>query len=943
MGRRRQHRVWVLSGFVFLACSAGAWGAPYAVEVTATPAKVADPGEIVTHVFVIHNTGAEDDLYLLDLRVPPGWDYFPRQEALFVSAGERGYLFVNLIVPEGAPAGTYGVVLRVASSGDPSVSATAETSVEVLPRWDLELRWIAGPTGLQVGGRALWRFSVRNTGNVPDIYRVETELFGQWRADVAEKEVHLLPGEEAVVEVRVEVPRRAEAGRAYSLRIIVTSRHDPSVRRDLLATGRFLPPPPELVPTSLYPRWEVTLGAELDSAGNPRFSFRGTGDIELFEYRVDVGLDLSPTELGELRLRWEGGGKSFYLHGGGISGLLLGVSGKPLVGGEMEGIGRWRALFGPEVKGISFTGEGPDLVFGFVWGTDTSGGFAFQDFNFRWDPSGDLSLRAAVSQGADAGSAGQALQLGGTLSADGFELGVVYLQVSPGYPRQAPRDELVLRWESLESSFPLDVVYRFGAFATGPPPGTLSTHELRATLSLDVPLRPAFELGYVRRYRHPPPRDVDEWSLAVRTSVRGREPFPWSLSATSSFKEDRAAGTITATLGLSGTGTVRTGSLELSFNAGVTGAVGDGAGPPSSAFALRLRFPGALGGPTVSFRAGEGKTVFTISLRDIPADEGEADGSFAYTLEGGRSRWEGAFSLTFPADFPFLGPTRGRIRGRVFVDRDGDLAFGPGDEGVEGVLLEADGVEAMSGTGGLFVFPPFLPGRYELALVDLPAELAPAVPPPTVEVTRGEEEVVEIPLRPRAWLRGVVFHDADRDGERDPGEAGIAGVRIVVRGEGGEWTAETAEGGLFSLELRPGRYTVELQEGSLPERFVLTTPAEAEVEVPEYGTAEVEFGAYRKPKPVVVTFGPPIAEIRYAPERPRVGEPVRFSGARSRAFNAEISEYRWEFRLGTQLITARGAEVTVSFPMAGRWTVILMVTDTNGLIGAKKVIVEVGP
>ncbi|NOX44814.1 MAG: PKD domain-containing protein [Caldiserica bacterium] len=436
---------------------------------------------------------------------------------------------------------------------------------------------------------------------------------------------------------------------------------------------------------------------------------------------------------------------------------------------------------------------------------------------------------------------------------------------------------------------------------------------------------------------------MDEWSLAARASVRGREPFSWSLSATSSLKEDRAAGAITATLGLSGALTVRAESLELSLNAGASAAVGDGAGPPSSALVLRLRLLGVVGTPALSFRAGEGKAEFTVALRDIPADGGEVDGAFSYTLEGGRSRWEWTFSLTFPADFPFLGPTRGLIRGRVFIDRDGDLAFGPGDEGVEGVLLEADGAEAMSGTGGLFVFPPLLPGRYGLALVDPPAELAPAIPPPTVEVRRGEEAVVEIPLRPRAWLKGMVFQDVDRDGERDPGEAGIPGARVIVRGEEGEWTVETDEGGLFSLELRAGRYTVELDEGSLPERFVPTTPAETEVEVPEYGTAEVGFGAYREPKPVVVTFGPPVAEIRYAPERPRVGDPVRFSGAGSRAFNAEIIEYRWEFRLGTHVIGARGEEVTVSFPAAGRWTVILVVTDSNGLVGAKKAIVEVAP
>ncbi len=943
MGRRRKWRVGMLSGFLLLASCGGAWGAPYAVEITVTPPKIASPGEIVTHVFTLHNVGSEDDLYFLDLRAPPGWEYFPKQDALFVPAGEQAYLFVNLVVPEGAPAGTHEVVLRVTSSGDPDVSAEARTAVEVLPRWDLELRWVTPPGRLQVGERTAWRFVLRNTGNVPDIYRIELELFGPVRADISEKETHLLPGEEEVLEVRVEVPRDAETGSGYSLRIIATSAHYPGVRRELVVSDRFLPPPPQLVPTSLYPQWEVTLGVELDSGGNPRFSFRGSGDIEVFDYHVDAGIELSLAELEDLRLRWEGGGKSFSLHGGGISGLLLGVSGKPLFGGEVEGLGRWRVLFSSEVKGISLTGEGADTVFDFVWGSDSPAGFSFCDFGMRWDPSEELSFRAAISQGSEAASAGQALQLGGELSREGFRLGAIYLQVSPGYPRQTPRDELTLRWNGTEGAFPVDVTYRLAAAASGPPPGKLLSHEARVSFALDLPLRPAFDLGYVRRYRYPPPPEVDEWSLTMRASVRGREPFSWTLSATSTFRDDLAAGTTTGTLGLSGTVTVRADILELSLNAGVSAAVGEGAGPPSSSFALRLRFPGAVGTPTVSFRAGAERTVLTVSLRDIPTEGGEGDASFSYTLEEGRSRWEAAFSLSFPADFPFLGPTRGLIRGRVFVDRDGDLSFGPGDEGVEGIIIEADGFEAITGDGGLFVFPPLLPGVYGLSFMDLPPEFAPAAPLPAVEVRRGEEETVEIPLRPRAWLKGLVFHDVDKDGERDPDEGGIPGVEIAVKGEGGEWTVETDATGLFSLELPPGRYAVVLIEDSLPERFIPTTPTSLEVEVPEYGIAEVSFGAYRKPKPVVVTFGPPIAEIDYAPERPRVGEPVRFSGAESRAFNAEIVVYSWEFRLGDRVIKAQGAEVTVSFPAAGRWTVILLVTDSNGLMGAKKAVVEVVP
>ena len=918
-------------------------GATYSVEVTATPRKVANPGEIVTHVFTVQNLGTKDDLYLLKLEVPEAWEFFPKQSTLAVSAGETGYLFVNLIVPPQAPAGTYTIALEVTSSGDPTVTAEASTQVEVLPHRDLELAWVNPPGKLQVGGETTWTLSLRNTGNVPDVYLVELERFGEWRAVPSATEVHLLPGEEEAVEIRAEVPPRAEPGAGYSLRVTVTSFHDPMLKRELQASGHFLPPPPELVPRSLYPQWDATLGARLGSEGNPRFSFRGSGEIELFGYRVNAGIGASIGGLDELRLSWDGGGKSFYLHGGGISGLLLGVSGKPLFGGEIAGLGRWRALFTPQIKGISFTGETQDMLLGFMWGGNSSEGYSFQDVGLRWEAPAGIVLWGTVSQGTDASSAGSALQLGGELSRDGFRLRVTYLGVSPGYPRHPPRDELSLRWESLTGAFPVDISYRFAALARESSPGVLLSHEFRASVSPDLPLQPRFNLSFVRRFHSPPPRDVDERAFELRISLRGGEPLPWNASVVASLKDDFATGSTTGSLSLSGSLTARTDVLELSLAAGVTGPVGEGAEVPSSSFTLRIRFPGAIGTPTVSFRAGGARSVLTLSVQDIPTREGEADGSFSYTLEDGKSRWEASFSLRFSAAFPFLGPTRGRIRGRVFIDRDGDFSFGPGDEGVEGLLLEADGAKALSGKGGIFVFPPLLPGKYRISFVEPPPEFTPSLPLPEVEVERGAEAVVEIPLRPRAWLKVTVFHDTDKDGTHDPGEAGVSGVELVISGEGGEWRLKTEVAGLVSLELPPGRYAVGLVEETLPERYVLTTPARVEVEVPEYGVAEVSFGVYQKPKPVVVTFAPPQAVISFTPEEPRAREPVTFDGTGSKAFGAVVTEYRWEFRLGDLRLTASGPTVTVSFPKPGDWTVILIVVDSQGRMGAARATVSVSP
>jgi len=914
----------------------------FAVSVTATSTKIATPGEIVTHVFTISNLGKEDDLYILDLETPEGWDYFPEQASFFLRAGKRGYLFVNLIVPQFAIAGKYDVRLTVSSSNDPTVWAKATTHVEVLPYWDFTLRWLEPLQRAQVGQKAVWRFLIMNTGNVPDAYVLELATYGEWKVRLSAREVQLLPGEEKILEIRAEVPPHAEPGSGYSLRLIATSTHDFSLSRELRLSGRFLPPPPELVRKSLYPQWDVAATLEVDSSGNPELTLRGWGDIELFNFYVDTSASVAQAELSDLRLSWTGGGKSFYLHGGSISGVLLGVSGKPLFGGEVEGFGTWRALYTKDAKGISLTGNGDDFFLGFVWAGDSAEGFAFQELNFNWDLSRNFSMWGLISQGT-ATEIGYAWRVGGKFSGTGHQLAASFFQVSRGYPRQSPRNEFILTGESTLDSFSLVTTYRFSSFSRESPPGELVSHELRVSIAPRVYLRPRLDVNYVHRWDFPAPQSVNERSVSFRASLRGASELSWNISLSSSFKEDFVLEKLSGSLVLSGGFNLTTEFAEFSFGAEVSATFGDGAPAPSSSLQLRARLPRALGSPSLSFSAAEGETTLSLAARNIPVGEGRADWSWEYTVEEGKSSWEASFSLSFPADFPFLGPTRGRIAGHIFIDRDGDLAFGPQDEGVEGVLLEADGREALSGKDGFFIFPPLLPGVYRITLSEPLPELAPARPLPSVEVVRGQEVTVEIPLRPRAWLKGFVFQDADKDGEYDPGEAGIPGVKVTVSGEDGEWTVETDQAGLFSLELPSGQYEVGLVEESLPERFVLTTPTPVKVEVPEYGTAEVRFGAYRKPKPVVITFAPPVAKISYTPERPKAGEEVEFDGSGSQAFNATIVSFRWEFRLGERRITAEGERVKLSFPEPGRWVVILIVTDSAGRIGAAQLIVEIFP
>ncbi|RLE28884.1 hypothetical protein DRJ54_05715, partial [Candidatus Acetothermia bacterium] len=243
---------------------------------------MANPGDIVTHVFQVFNRGTQDDVYQLTLTLPEGWTSLPVPASLSVGAGEVGVVFVNVTVPRAAPAGDYQLVLQVASSGDPAVRAQATAIVKVQPCWDFRIDWGKQPPRAQAGKELSGALRVTNTGNAPDQYTVEVSVSTGWEAHVYPSLLDLSPGETRTVEFTIQVPATASSGTNYAIVVTVTSTRAPTLSRTLSITGRVAPPPPELVGGSLFPEWTVSLTLSMDKSGSPEFGFRGWGDIEGF-------------------------------------------------------------------------------------------------------------------------------------------------------------------------------------------------------------------------------------------------------------------------------------------------------------------------------------------------------------------------------------------------------------------------------------------------------------------------------------------------------------------------------------------------------------------------------------------------------------------------------------------------------------------------------------
>jgi len=299
------------------------------------------------------------------------------------------------------------------------------------------------------------------------------------------------------------------------------------------------------------------------------------------------------------------------------------------------------------------------------------------------------------------------------------------------------------------------------------------------------------------------------------------------------------------------------------------------------------------------------------------------------------------FEYAFVAFPPFL-PDRGWLEGIVFVDSTADGRPDPGEDRIGGAVLVADGTRVSSGTDGRFLFPPLPPGGYALGVERLPSGLRPLVALPLrVEVGLGGRTTVYIPCERLGEIAGVVYHDGDRTGTREDTEAGLARVRVLLQQEGtvvGEAFTDLTGAFVFP-DLAEGAYEVALDAGSLPERYELTTPAAIGVNLAPGAREEVLFGAWQRPRPVVVVYRPPIADFTWSPVAPQAGQPVTFDAGASAG---EIVKYTWEFT-GDDAPDAEGSVAIWTFPDPGFYLVTLIVTDDEGLEDRVGLLVQVVP
>ena len=929
-----------------------------AVEVvTLSPEKETGPGEFVTHVFSVRNDGPAEETLLLSLDVPPTWGLIGVPEGLALAAGAEETLFVTFMVPPGAEASRYEIVLHVVSQGDPLGDRTATAVVTVGPVNNVEIIPPAGGR-LPPGGRLSYRVEIVNRGNAQDTLEIRAKSGSGFPIVLSDSLISLTPQERRTVEVEIAVPADATAGRD-PLTVEVTSTLYPGVEDLVVVFTTILPPPPSAVGGTLLEvlparvRWSIEHDA-LTGALDSDFRFTSTGSVGAGYLSAYLGLSPlygpTPLEVSTFSVLYRHTPASYAV--GDTFSRLTELTSISCRGGRFEYEEDPIALsvigggYDEEARFGGLVSLGPDVAnLGLAYGEwrDASVRRAAWNLFGECEPLIDWRLRMEGALGVDGALTSRAFLFSTEVDTEGYFLFGEVLSVGTGYPGSRSDEagvSLSQRLRGEDYSFRASLRHSRDNVDESPLAVTEIADELGLNLSAtpleDGPILTATsEFTWDRDSTQAVQNDTT--ALTSVSIDQSDPPFPYSLSASVEDQLDGVAGTHFRTLTFSeGFGLSISGFdifLRLTQST-TTDEVAGGAVSEETDVALRFRTDNALHSATFALENSGDSFAAHLDATMAPLQDVELTLETTWTWDrGGAVPVSVAYRLSLEARFdlpiPFLR-TRGRIEGRVYVDRDGDRAFGTGDEPAGGVVVAIAQNEVSTDATGAFRFRPLSEGTYTVEVRQLSSDVT-AVRLPTVDLQPGTTVWVDVLLSPLTVVSGTVFDDGDRSGTFDSGEGGFAEVLVLLADEGREVDEAITDfrGGFEFTGVPPGSYVVRIEGGSLPERFEFTTAEETAVEATVGAKPTVTFGGYVKPRTVVVTFQPPTADFVTDLETGAAGEPIVFDGSFSFDFDGEIVLHEWDFD-GDGAVDATGAEVTHTFAAPGTYAVRLTVTDDGG-------------
>jgi hypothetical protein len=241
-------------------------------------------------------------------------------------------------------------------------------------------------------------------------------------------------------------------------------------------------------------------------------------------------------------------------------------------------------------------------------------------------------------------------------------------------------------------------------------------------------------------------------------------------------------------------------------------------------------------------------TSFGVDFRLDAANSLQINGLHTFGAAGGGSGISFGFTHRFGAGsgggFQFsnlLGLNKGKIRGRVYYDLNGNGQDDRGEPGVSGLTVKLNDKRSVkTNAEGRYEFSAN-EGRYDITIIseELGVRLrATTATQQAVALSSGQTVNLSFGLSSFGFVSGRVFNDSGSTGESSKSNfQGIGEVKLILHSlePGSEnFVVEQLSSNTGTYEfhnLRPGNYRLEIDSATLPPNFLLPKQSSREITV----------------------------------------------------------------------------------------------------------------
>ncbi|MGE5558669.1 MAG: SdrD B-like domain-containing protein [Bacillota bacterium] len=870
--------LWTLFVLVFFGIACGPVCLAYAeqvepgVSITIPSLSPVSPGDVVGVVFLLANRFGAARKYRLELEQEKGWPVLGWEMEITVPAGTEKAVLITLVIPDYAsPAEAEKITLKL-SAQERGVSYSAAVSIPVAEKTDFIIQ---APERIQARpeSRCSFNVQIKNTGNMQETFLISVG-HTLWQAKAVPSEITLAGGEVGQVTVELAVPSTALAEDAAYVEVAVkASRTQKSAARKVFLS------------------YEGS-GAQFEYE-EPRHFLNGQLGLD---YTGQTGEDASTCLKASFRLNG--------LLGDGVSLDVFGQLNTDWVKstgyfiystpGARFSFGRfvknWSGLTMPyrPSTSVDFVWKREEKTYGLMLGEPGEGGnpswFAFSVY----DEESRFHYRYFDNT--------YSMSNGGLSRNRTFE---IWRNTRFGFWSFDNMCAFGINSDSRFNyglGFQLKNVYDRGLFRTDFQFNNLLNRASRF-IRFDVGGRHSFGADYLFSYEYSSRREwypdlgpeaaLFDYGFLLKTVLwRGLQIY-WQqktadIEMSSDLKSEEQKWGARYEKSLWGNnltmGFVRSASpTDISKNGDIWSAAvyrmfaggkfgwehlwqEDGA-IWNQANVIRLRRIGSGnwifdGMWEAAIRDGDAENSFnlTLSYNGYPS----TDWSISYSSNVGDAR-VGVYKATFTKSFPvyFRIPT-GFLTGACFHDANGNGVRDPGEQALEGILVSINGYKCRSGENGIYRFAAMAPGMYYLEARDAYNglyQLEDGVW--RVKVNKNEVAVLDLPFIRTTNLTGTVYIDLNKNGKRDEGEKGVAGVTIqLFTGEGvlfGE-AVSLSDGGYDFFGIYPGIYYLKILSRTTP-NLLSPFQEQYELSINQEGVMAMDLPCLERNRPVDMEDG----------------------------------------------------------------------------------------